>query len=526
MRNWLLFVLILGVMLTGCAPQAPTASENDAPQVVTRAITTEPGGLDPQGLAGAGQNAILPYLFDTLIYRDIDNSYKPYLAETWNVSADGREVVFTLKEGIVFHDGTPLNAEAVKFTFDRVREQGQRSVLAAMAMSIANIEAVDDLTVRFYLRAPSSTFFSSLTTAYAGIISPKAAQESGEGFAQKPVGSGAFMLEKWEPGVAITLVKNPNYAWAPDIVKNQAAPHIDRLVFKIIPDVAQQISAYQAGEVDILFINQPNHLARLKQDPNTNLVETTLHSLIYLGYHAQKPPFNDARVRQAFSHAVNKEEVLKTAVGGIGEVAFAPLASSLPGFDPSLKPAELGYDLEKAQGLLVEAGFNQAEDGSWTKDGKPLALTLLTSTRPPNGAIATVLQSQFKALGVAVEVQQLDATAVQDAAAEGKFDMLLWRYDWSDADVLRTYLSTERIGRTNRTFYSNPELDALLEEAVAELDDDRRNALYLEAQKLILQDAPWQPLYVPKDYMATRKEVSGIVMGPMGRMLLNDATKQ
>ena len=555
MRKWLLFLVVFMIALSACAPaaqpgQGEAISENVLPgstpevgeaipaetaekplavtgdQTVTRAITSEPPALDPQGAAGAGQNAILPYLFDTLVYQDLDNTFKPYLAESWEISPDGMQATFKLRENILFHDGSPLDAEAVKFTFERLIEQGQKSPLASMVTVIDTIEAVDETTVRFNFKEPSSTFLSSVSSTYAGIVSPKAIQADNEGFGKKPVGSGAFILEKWEPGVAITLVKNPQYAWGPAVLDNQAAPNLDRLVFKIIPDIAQQVTAFQAGEVDVLFINQTSHVAKLQQDPNTEMVETTLNSLIYLGFNVKKPPFDDVRVRQAISHAVNKDELVKVALGGIGEPAFAPLAPTLPGFDPSLKSAELGFDLEKSKALFAEAGFSQGGDGVWAKDGQPLTATLLTSTRPPNQALATVLQSQLKAAGVQVEIQQLDSGAAQEAATAGTYDLLLWRYDWNDPDVLRVYLSTSRIGRTNRNFYSNPELDALLDQAAHEMDDAKRSALYLDAQKILLQDAPWQPLYTPKDFIAIRKDVSGVVMGPMGRMLMNEAEKK
>lgn len=554
--TWILCLLIVSLLAAACAPAAATAQpqpgapqpaetapgeeapqpgdSTDAPepaaaeseQVLTRAITSEPSGLDPQGPAAAGQNVVLPYLYDTLIYADIDNNLRPYLAESWEMAPDGLSATFILRENITFHDGTPLDAAAVQFTFERLREQGERSMLAGMIANIESIEAVDERTVMFHFRQPSSTFLSSVANIYAGIVSPAAVEQAGENFPMSPVGSGAYMLERWDPGVAITLVKNPNYAWPPAMVENQGPPRPDRLVFKIIPDVSQQISALEAGEVDVLFVNQTSHIARLEQNPEVELVETTLNSLIYLGFNLERAPFDDLRLRQAFSHAVNKAELVETALGGVGEPAFAPLAPTLPGFDPSLQEYELGFDLEKTAQLLTEAGYTRDASGAWSKDGRPLTARLLTSTRPPNQALATVLQSQFKAAGVQVEVVQLDATAVQEALAQGDYDLMLWRYDWNDADVLRVYLSSARIGRTNRNNYSNPQVDALLEQAAAELDDAARDALYLEAQQLILQDAPWQPLYTPKDYMAIRKDVTGVVMGPMGRMLVNDVVKE
>ncbi len=535
LKKFGLFLLVLLLAAAGCVPTATqpqagepganTASVSSSPVTITRAITSEPSGLDPHGPAGSGQNVILPYLFDTLVYRDSDNTYQPYLAESWGTSEDGKQVTFKLRKGILFHDGTALDAEAVKFNFDRYKELGSSSPVIGTLADVELIDVLDPQTVRFNFPEPTTTLLSTLSTPYAGIVSPKAAQESGDGFAQKPVGSGPFMFEKWVPGVSVTLVKNPNYAWAPPVMENQGVPSPDELVFKIIPDVSSQLTAFQAGEVDIMFVNSPGHVAKLKQDPNTNLIETTLNSLIYLGYNCQKAPFDDVKVRQALSHAVNKDELLQTALGGIGQVAFAPLAPTLPGFDPSLKSSELGFDLDQAKSLLQEAGFEMQSDAAWAKDGAPLKVTLLTSTRPPNPALATVLQAQLKTLGVTVEIQQLDSSAAITAATQGDYDLLLWRYDWNDADVLSVYLSSDRIGRTNRNFYKNAQVDDLLAQGLHEQDDAKRNALYLQAQQIILQDAPWQPLYSPTDFIAIRKDVSGVVVGAMGRLMMNDATK-
>ena len=560
-KKLFLLFLVLSMMMTGCAPTQPSAQAVDTAQVaptspaevspataavietavvtepaaaivpaavseepITRALTSEPTGLDPHGAAGSGQNAILPFLFDTLVYRDLDNSVKPYLAERWEVAKDGKTITFFLKEGLTFQDGTPLDAAAVKFSFERLKANTKSPIAGGLA-DVEQIEAVDAATVRFVFSHPSSTFLSTVATPYTGVVSPKAAQESGDAFGQNPVGSGPYQLESWSPGISITLVRNPDYHWAPPVVSNPASPLTGTLVFKIIPDPSSQLTAFENGEVDILFVNQPGHVAKLKKDPNATVVETTLNSLIYLGFNSQKAPFDNVEVRQALSHAVNKEEVLQIALGGIGEVAFAPLAPTLPGFDPVLKSSELGYDPEKAKSLLQAAGFEQTADGGWAKDGVPLQVTLLTSTRSPNLAIATVLQAQYKAIGIPVEIQQLESQAAMDASSQGKFDLLLWRYDWNDADVLYTNLSTGRIGRTNRTFYSNPALDTLLEQALRSMNESERNALYLEAQQIILRDAPWQPLYTPKDFMAFSNKVDGVVVGPMGRLLLNDAVK-
>jgi peptide/nickel transport system substrate-binding protein len=528
MQRRVLFLLIIGSMMTllaaGCGVVAgPEATETKGGGTVTRAMTSEPAQIDPQGTPSSGLSLVMPYLFDTLVVRDIDNSVHPLLAESWEVTDDGKEITFKLKEGVTFHDGTPLDAEAVRFTFERFKEVGKRSPIYGGVIQIAAVDVVDDLTVRFTFDQPAANVWSTLSMPYAAIISPESVrqvEESGEGHV---VGSGPFMLESWETGQALTLKRNPDYAWGPPIVENQGPPHLDALVYKVIPDATTQVAALKAGEVNVLFVNQPHHKIQLEAQEDVRLQEILLNDLIYLGFNCQKPPFDEVKVRQALAHAVNKDEIVDAALGGIGEKAFAPLPPTLPGFDPDLKEHELGYDPDKAKALLAEAGFEQQGDGTWVRDGEVLKGQLLTSTRAPNEAVATLLQSQLKAIGVPVEIQQLESRAVMQATTEGQFDLLLWRYGWNDPDALNIFLSTSRIGRTNRVAYSNAEVDALLEQGAHEMDDEARKQLYVEAQEIILGEAPWQPLYNPVDILAFREEVQDPIIGHMGRLLLNDA---
>ncbi|WP_129674744.1 ABC transporter substrate-binding protein [Candidatus Chloroploca sp. Khr17] len=513
---------------------APTEVPTQEPQVqptgpvrggfVTRALTTEPTGLDPAGAQGSGQNVVLPYLFDTLVAADVTNTTQPLLAESWEVSEDALSIVFTLREGITFHDGTPLDAAAVVYSFERLRAPDSTSPMAASLQSVAAIEAVDARTVRFDFSEPSAVFFATITSPYASIVSPTAVEALGEGFAQQPVGSGPFKLKEWNQGIAITLERNEDYAWAPPMVTNEGAPYLDGAIFKVVPDASTQLTALQAGEVDLIFLNLPDQIARLRQDTTINLLPLTLNSLTYMGFNMVRAPFDDLLVRQAVAHAIDKDVIVQAAAGGEGTPAFAPMAVTLPGFDPSLQSGELAYDPEATATLLTEAGFVQESDGSWSKDGTPLALTLLTFTRAPNQDIATVIQAQLQDVGIPVEIQQLDAPAAGRQAVEGQYDLLLWRYDWNDPDVLNINLSSSRIGSTNRVAYSNPEVDALLDAASRELDPAARAQIYVEAQRLIMADAPWQPLYTPVDMLAVHGRVNNVVLSAMGRVLLNDAT--
>lgn len=524
----LLFVATFATFaISGCAVQTEVGTDEintaSAESVMTRAVTSEPSSLDPHGPASAGLSTVLPYLFDTLVTRDVENNILPVLAESWETAEDGRSITMTLKSGVTFHDGTPLNAEAVKYTFDRFKEIGTRSPIYSGIAEIGGIEAVDDLTVVFHFDKPTATFWSTMTMPYAAIISPTSVQQMEDSGGGYPVGSGPFMLGDWQTGQSITMHKYPDYTWGPPNVDNTGEPYLDKLVFKTIPDAATQLAALESGDVDVIFITQPSHKAKLEQNENVEMHETVLNSLIYLGFNYQKAPFDDVLVRHALSHAVNKQQIVDLALGGLGMTAFAPLPPTIPGFDASLQNFELGYDPDEAIRLLQEAGFERTSDGGWQRDGEPLTATLLTSTRSPNGDVATVLQSQMQAIGVPLEIQQLDSKAVMDATREGQYDLLLWRYDWNDPDALNIFLSSDRIGSTNRVFYSNPEVDELLAKGAQEMNEETRLQYYVDAQELILQDAPWQPLYNPIDAIAIDKRIEGAHTGYMGRLLVNDA---
>jgi peptide/nickel transport system substrate-binding protein len=517
----------VGAPVAGPGATEPAATEPAADAaiggILVRAMTSEPARIDPQGAPSSGLSVVLPYLFDTLVVRDLDNSIVPLLAESWEQSDDGETITVKLRSGVTFHDGAPLDAEAVKFTFERFKESGQQSPIYAGIQQIAGIETVDDMTVRFTFDAPAANFWSTVSMPYAGIISPASGQAAGDAEEGHLVGSGPFRLGEWKPGQSITLERNADYAWGPAVVENRGAPYLEKMILNVVPDAAAQLAALEAGEVDAIFINNPAHRDKLANDPDVRLEETVLNSLIYLGFNNQKSPYDDVKVRQALSHAIDKDQIVEAALGGLGIAAFAPLPPTLPGFDPSLKEHELGHDVERAKALLAEAGFEAGSDGGWTRDGEPLSAVLLTSTRPPNDAIATVIQSQLQDIGVPVEIQQLDGKAVMEAANEGKFDLLLWRYDWNDPDALSIFLGSDRIGSTNRVAYSNPKVDELLVQGAQEMDPQRRNEIYLEAQKLIMADAPWQAIYNPIDLMAISKDVEGLKLGYMGRMLANDA---
>ena len=265
----------------------------------------------------------------------------------------------TLKSGVTFHDGDPLTSEAVKFTFDRFKKDGKASPIYGGVMQIAAVEAPDPQTVIFRFKAPAANFFSTISMPYAGIIDPKSVQVAAGSEAVMLRGSGPFKLGEWKAGQYIELVRNDAYKWGSSNMTNTAAPKVERLMFKVIPDATTQLNALKAGEVDVIFVNNPGHKKQLEADPNVEVHEAVLNSLVYLGFNTAKAPYDNPQVRQALSHAIDKQQILDVALGGVGQVADAPLPPTLPGYDPSLKESALGFDLAKSQELLAAAGLHQ-----------------------------------------------------------------------------------------------------------------------------------------------------------------------
>lgn len=546
LRSILFVVLLTSLVLAGCSapapavqpqptqavaptatalPPTPAPTPTTAPMVLTMALSREPKTLDPQLASSSAETSLLALFFDTLVYRTLDNQYKPLLAKDWAFFDDGLSATFHLREGVVFHDGTPLNADAVVFTFQRFTKVGsKRSPLAGELQNIASIEKVDDLTVTFHFTSPSATFLNAISQPYAGILSPTAVEKAGEAFGQHPIGTGPFTLAEWNAGQSLVLTPFDKFAWPPADVANPGRPYLDKLVLKIIPDSTAQVNALKAGEVDIAYVTSADAISELENDPNITLLDIPSNGLYYLAFNLQKPPLDQLKVRQALSHAINKAEIVSIAFHDLAKPVFTLLPPNVPGASPELEAYELKYDPAKARQLLAEAGLTVDADGQVLWQGQPLRLKLITYSSPLNSAIATLLESQLRAIGVGLDVQQMEVAGATEAANKGQHDLLLWRYDWTDPDALAMWFSSDRIGAGNRAFYRNPEVDALLKQGKMELDQSKRIPLYIEAQKRILQDAVWQPLATPLSKVAVRASIQNLHVVSLGRLLFNDVT--
>lgn len=482
MRRIIVF-LIFSLLLVLLA--VPLQAQDDQ---VTLIVTRDPISFDPHATLDPGAPVILNYIYDTLVYQDADGNILPSLAESWTVSDDLLSITFTLKPGIVFSDGSPVNADAVVFTYQRLQEEGVRSLISGEMANITGLVKVDDMTVTLELGEPSATLLSAMTYPYAAILSPSAVEAAGDSYGENPVGTGPFMLESWTPESELVMVPNPLYAGHRPWVEADGPPIIGSLRVQFSRDESARASALLAGDADIAYLASASQLVRFENNDDFTLLDSPSRGMNYLGFNTAQEPFDNVEVRRALAQAINRDEVLLIASDGLGIVANTPLPANIFGYAEELEAEGIEYDPEAAQAALEAAGFGP---------DNPISLTILTSTFPTFQNIATVIQAQFAAVGVEAEVEVLDFSVVREMAVAGDYDMLVSRWDWNDADVLRRYVGTENIPNTNRFAYSNPELDELLTSGRQEFDPEARADFYVQAQRIILRDLPIMALYTP-----------------------------
>ncbi|NJL56275.1 hypothetical protein HC928_14685, partial [bacterium] len=319
-------------------------------------VTRDPISLDPHATLDPGAPILLAYIYDTLVYQTSDGSILPNLAETWSVSDDQQAITFDLKTDIVFSDGSPFNADAVIYTFERLQTSGQRSLIYDDITNIADLERLADYSVRFHLVEPSATLLSALTYPYAGILSPSATEAAGDEYGRRPVGTGPFELESWVPESELVLVPNPNYRGHRPWVNTTTPPDMDRLRVRFSTDESARASALLTGEVDIAYFASGSQLSRFNTDDFT-LLESPARGLVYLGFNTQRPPFDNVEVRQAIAQAINKVDILALAADGLGLVAQTALPPSVFAVDETLESLVPVTSPQDAAALLRNAGY-------------------------------------------------------------------------------------------------------------------------------------------------------------------------
>ncbi|KZS48561.1 peptide ABC transporter substrate-binding protein [Paenibacillus glucanolyticus] len=541
-KRWSSLVMVLMlctvVALAGCS--GSKSSGNNGAAGTDTGETTEPnnpsqstqdtlivgrGGdsssLDPSIVTDGESLKITHQVFDSLLeYKEGTTEVQGSLAESWTVSEDGLKYTFKLRQGVKFHDGTDFNADAVVFNFTRWSDPKSEYKYEGDSFDyydsmfgpdgkrvIKEVKTVDANTVEFTLNQPQAPFLQNLAMTSFGIASPTAIQEKQASFKNEPVGTGPFMFKEWKRNDSITLEKNPNY-W------REGLPKLNKVIVRSIPDNSARFNALQSGEIDLMEDLSPDDLAILESNPDLQKIERPSNNVGYVGFNLKKKPFDDVKVRQALSYAVNKQAIIDAFFAGQAVPAVNPLPPSLWGYNDSIQDYE--YDLEKAKQLLAEAGYPNGLPDEYTFYAMPVPRPYM----PDGKKVAEVIQADFEKIGVKVKIESPEwATYLDDAQAGEKDDlfMLGWTGDNGDPDnFLYTLLDKDAIPSNNYSYYASDKLHEILIAAQKETEQTKREELYKEAQVIIKEDAPWVPLVHTTPLLAAKANVKGYVPAPTG----------
>lgn len=458
--------------------------------------SSDPDTLDPQKTTSFTSHETFTQIFDPLVMRDEKGNVLPHLALSWEFQNDNKRVVFKLRPGVVFHDGSPVNAEAVAFTVKRHLDPATASPTKFINGPLTGAEVIDDLTVAYVYSAPFVTLWVGLSGAYQAILCPAAVTRLGADFGRNPVGSGPFKFEKWQPDSGIKLVRNDKHMFINKRFKNDKPAHLDSIEYVVIPEDAPRLAALQSNEVQVIagFNAVPlDKLAQVKRLRNVKVMQRTALSNFGLAFNIKLAPTDNLKVRQALSMAIDKNKVLQLALGGNGELAYSVLGPAFPQVLANAKDIAPKYDPAKAKALLAEAGATN------------LKLRLSSNDDAANKRACEVIQAELKEVGVDVAIESVPGAEAAVIQRKGEHPLYLVNYRYTDGDVLHILL--HKTGSLNRGFYTDPRTDDLLDKQRLEFDPVKRNAMLDEVQKIAIEQCWWLPLYADITAVAIRDNV-------------------
>ncbi len=480
-----------------------------------RLLGDEPITLDPHLAQDAGSATYIVEIFGGLLTLDPDLQIQPDLAAEIPTAENGGKVVnpdgtvtytFQIRDNALFHDLKRVTAEDVKASLERAADPATQSLVAAFflgdivgvkeklrgqADEVSGVQVVDDFTVAITIESDIPSFLNKLTYPTAFVVDTGQIAADPDNWTRHPNGTGPYKLDEWRFGERIVLEANDRY--------HLGAPNVKTVRYLLTGD---PITLYEAGDIDVTGVGL-NDIERV-QDPadrlNAEYHSGTRLSIDYLGFNVNAPPFDDPKVRRAFAMAIDKQQIASAILLDAIPVANSITMPGMPSYDEAVKAPE--FDPEGAQQLLEESTYGGA-------DGLPPVTLAESGAGAESGPVsAAILEMWRQNLGVDVEIQQAEpATFFQDVD-QGRYQMfdLAWIMDYPDEeDLLNIHFDSE--SPNNNTGYDNPEVDQLLRQALAEVDPAQRVELYRQAERIILQDVPWYPLFFSRYHVLIKPYV-------------------
>lgn len=513
-------LVMAAATVAGCSSEKKEPAPSAKTSIVyaqSLAITSlDPAGMQPQGYPSGYEAAFAVH--NGLIKFDQNLKFIPDLAESWTTSENGLEWTFNLKKGVKFHDGTDFNADAVVTQFTRMIDKKINIGAYSLWQPIVKTEKVDDYTVKITTSTPYSGFLNVMAHGSALIPSPKAVAADEKNYGLKPVGTGPYKVEKFEPGTELVLARNENYY--------EGKPAYEKVTFRYVGDASARVSALKSGQADIIDAVPVEFANDLKSDSSIELMVKPGLQVFGVGLNQNNEILRDKTVRHALNYAIDKEAIVKVLLMGYGTPLTSPLAPNTTG---SVKLNAYQADSEKAKKMLADAGWKAGADGILEKDGKKLEFTLIT----PEGMylkdviLCETLQNQLKNIGVKININKIEKATYWDQlkvpSANTKYDMALWGYNPSHGNGqihLESLFTSnadaaEKPGLWNFIWYKNDQVDKLLKEAKAAVNADKFAATMKEAQEIIWEESPYIWLYSNNIISAKKADIPGVTVLPV-----------
>jgi peptide/nickel transport system substrate-binding protein len=489
--------ILLG-LVGGWALPLLSCSQTPDPNTLVMIIESSPTNLDPRVGIDAQSERIDELIFDALLTRDEHLNVQPGLAEKWEIP-DAQTYIFHIHHGVTFHNGQPLTSRDVKWTFDSLLQGKIRSPKLPAYRFVDHVDAPDDFTVVFHLKEPYASLLWNLSEGAIGIV-PSGALDQ---MSQKPIGSGPFKFVSAEQDKEVILERNDNY-WG-------AKARLSRVRFTVVPDATTRALELRKGGADIA-INAltPDTVVALESNPNLQIERGAGTIVSYIGFNTRDPMLGDVRVRQAIACAIDRSPLIQYIWRGFAR----PASSVLPIQSWAYNPDASGftYDPERARQILDAAGYK-------AQDGVRFHLTMKTSTEESTRLLAAVLQQQLRDVGIALDIRTFEFATFLADVTSGAFQVYSLRWIGSeDPDIFDTAFHSHNFppaGR-NRGFYSNPRVDALIDQARRETDQSVRRRLYFEVQEVLARDVPYVNLWYFDNVLVHARRVRNVTLSPSG----------
>lgn len=487
-----LIVLVLQSFAISCSQQPDT-------DTLVMIIESPPANLDPRVGTDAQAERIGELIFDSLLRRDEHYRLQPHLAERWEVP-NPLTYVFHLRRGVRFHDGRPLTARDVKWTFDSLRDGTVRSAKASTFRFVERIDTPDEWTVVFRLKEPYSTLPWNVSGGAMGIVPAGSKEEMKE----KPIGSGPFRFVSLAQDREVIIERNDNY-WG-------EKPKLRRVRFAVVPDTTTRVLELRKGSAD-LAINAltADMIADIRREGRLVVEQAPGSIYSYLALNLDDPILKDARVRKALAYAIDRRPVLHDLWRDQARAAASVLPPEHWAYEAGV--ATYDHDPARARALLDEAGYP-------AKNGVRFHLVMKTSTEETTRLLAAVLQQQLREVGIALDIRSFEFATFYADVVRGAFQLysLRWIGGNEDPDIFEHVFHSSSFPpkRANRGHYRNARMDALIDQGRREVDPEKRRVLYAEVQRIVADDLPYIHLWYLDNVVVHSQRVRGIHLSPSG----------